>query len=444
MIRIVGWFVFCAGFGLCVHAADPPTEDSLWYYEIGGAQVVPKPLNPTRRSVTIAGSAQLGLGYSCGAFDPVLGVAETLNQVKSGAEDMLRAMTQAATGAIASLPALILQRANPGLYELMQNALVGAKLKVDLATKDCRQMEADIAQGKNPYHELIVLSKGNDWKKQMSIGDSNAMHAQEQVDIANGANGVPWVLGQPAGGQGQSPLRLTSDVVRAGYNVTLNRSVGQTAPASASTGGRLQQVWATPHSAASWVAEVVGEHEVTTCANCEKSTVPGQGLLMSLTREATELASNLDAIVASTSPPTRTALADLSSTNVSLTREVIEALAELPPGEQAVVKARLVNDIAVNRTLEKAFYARRLLIAGGQIPEVFGIAAATRHVESAIATLDAETERLLFEYKARREIVSDTVQRLLSRARGIRETSRGIPELGPIDSRPVLDGRVTR
>ena len=101
------------------HASNPPTEDSLWYYEIGGAEVVPRPLNPNHRSLTLAGSAQLGLGYSCGKFDPVLGVAETLNQVKTGAEDMLRAMTEAATGAIASLPALILQRANPGLYELM-------------------------------------------------------------------------------------------------------------------------------------------------------------------------------------------------------------------------------------------------------------------------------------------------------------------------------------
>ena len=142
------------------------------------------------------------MGYSCGKFDPVRGVAETLNQVKTGAEDMLRAMTEAATGAIASLPALILQRANPGLYELMQNALVGARLRVDLATRNCRQMEAAIAQGKNPYHELIVLSKGNDWKRQMSVGGNNIVNAETLVDTANGANGIPWVLGQQAGGQG--------------------------------------------------------------------------------------------------------------------------------------------------------------------------------------------------------------------------------------------------
>ncbi len=426
------------------HASNPPTEDSLWYYEIGGAEVVPRPLNPNHRSLTLAGSAQLGLGYSCGKFDPVLGVAETLNQVKTGAEDMLRAMTEAATGAIASLPALILQRANPGLYELMQNALVGAKLRVDLATRNCRQMEAAIAQGKNPYHELIVLSKGNDWKRQMSVGGNNIVNAESVVDAANGANGIPWVLGQPAGGQGQLPIQLTSDVAQVGYNIILNRHVAQTAPVSSSVGGRLRQLWSTPQAAASWVVDVVGEHVVTTCANCPKISKPGQGLITGLSRESTALAEKLDAVVASPVPPTRDALEALSGPNVTITREVVEALRELPVQERAIVQSRLVNDIAVSRTLEKSFYARRLLVTGGQVPEVLGNAVATTHVARAVATLDAETERLLFEYKARQEVVSDTAQRLLRRAAGIRETSRGIPKLGPLDNRPLIDGRVPR
>lgn len=436
--------MFFGLFAPLVYASDPPTEDSLWYYEIGGAQVVPQPLNPTRKSMTIAGSAQLGLGYNCGTFDPVLGVAETLNQVKSGAEDMLRAMTQAATGAIASLPALILQRANPGLYELMQNALVGAKLKVDLATKDCRQMEADIAQGRNPYHELIVLSKGNDWKRQMSIGGNNVVHAQQQVEAVNGGNGVPWVLGQSAGGQGQLPLRLTGDIVKAGYNVILNRHPSQVDPAPTSRNGRLHAIWSTPNAAVAWISEVVGEHEVTTCANCPKTSTPGQGLLPSLSRETAELTAKLDALLDSLTPPARAALSEFSGPNIALTREAIDALKELPQGEQATVRVRLVNDIAMSRTLEKAFYARRLLMTGGQIPEVLNSATATDHVAGVVATLDTETERLLFEYRVRQEVVSDTVQRLMKRASGIRETSRGIPELGPIDKRPLMDGRIRR
>ena len=62
-------------------AAQAPTEDSLWYYEIGGAEPVSGPANPSVVSVTLGGSAQLGLGYNCGKFDPVLAVTNTLNNI---------------------------------------------------------------------------------------------------------------------------------------------------------------------------------------------------------------------------------------------------------------------------------------------------------------------------------------------------------------------------
>ena len=84
------------------HAAEGPTEDSLWYYEIGGATPVSAPANPAVVSVTLGGSAELGLGYSCGKFDPVRAVTHSLNTIKSGANDMMNAMTAAASSAIAA------------------------------------------------------------------------------------------------------------------------------------------------------------------------------------------------------------------------------------------------------------------------------------------------------------------------------------------------------
>ncbi len=74
-----------------VYAAQAPTEDSLWYYEIGGAEPVSAPANPSVVSVTLGGSAQLGLGYSCGKFDPLAAVTHTLNQIATGAEQITAA-----------------------------------------------------------------------------------------------------------------------------------------------------------------------------------------------------------------------------------------------------------------------------------------------------------------------------------------------------------------
>jgi hypothetical protein len=80
----------------CDAVTKGPTEDSLWYYEIGGAQPVSVPANPSVVSVTLGGSAQLGLGYSCGKFDPVAAVTNTLNNIGAGVDNMMNAMTAAA------------------------------------------------------------------------------------------------------------------------------------------------------------------------------------------------------------------------------------------------------------------------------------------------------------------------------------------------------------
>ena len=191
--------------------------------------------NPSVVSVTLGGSAQLGLGYSCGKFDPVLAVTNTLNDIAGGVDAMMNAMTAAATAAIAALPALILQRANPGLYDLFQNALLKAEATMQLATKSCEQMEAEIAQGKNPYADLITLSKGNDWKLQMGIGGNDAVTAKEAVENSNGDSGIPWVGGQ-AGGVGQSVLEFTGDIVKAGYNINMNRPIAAAGPVPPASG----------------------------------------------------------------------------------------------------------------------------------------------------------------------------------------------------------------
>lgn len=421
------------------YAAQGPTEDSFWYYEIGGAEPVSPPPNPGVTSLTLGGSAQLGLGYSCGKFDPVLAVTHTLNDISSGVDDMMNAMTAAASAAIAALPALILQRANPGLYDLFQNALLKAEETVQLATKSCEQMEAEIARGKNPYADLITLSKGNDWKVQMGIGGNDAVTAKETVEAANGENGVPW-LGGPAGGAGQPELRFTGDIVQAGYNIHLNRAVSAAAPAPAAT--RLAEIWGTPAEARDWVVDVVGENIVTTCDTCRKDTIPGTGLLPKLYTESSAVTAELQNLVSGASPPTLDNLARVTAPGVAVTRQVVEAIREMPATEQGLIIGRLVSEISTARTVEKALYARRLLLTGRQVPEVYATEVAREHADTAIGELDREIEGLLFETRVRREVVSDTIQVLLERAAARRQGSLDIPAGGPRDPRPLRNGRV--
>jgi integrating conjugative element protein (TIGR03755 family) len=423
------------------YAAQGPTEDSFWYYEIGGAEPVSVPANPEVVSVTLGGSAQLGLGYSCSKFDPVAAVTNTLNNIAGGVDDMMNAMTAAATSAIAALPALILQRANPGLYDLFQNALLKAEETMQLATKSCEQMEAEIAKGKNPYADLITLSKGNDWKVQMGVGGNDAVTAKASVESANGDNGVPWI-GGPAGGSGQPVLEFTGDIVQAGYNITMNRPVTDPTPVPAAASTRLSEIWPTPADARDWTIEVVGENIVTTCDTCRKDSVPGTGLLPKLYQESAAVTLDIQNLVGGATPPTLENLAKITAPGVAITRQVIEAIRDMPPSEQSVIMGRLVAEISTARTVEKALFARRLLLTGRQVPEVYATDVAREHADAAIAELDKDIENLLFETRVRKEVVSDTVALLLQRSAAKRQSSLTVPEVPPLDPYPLRGGRV--
>lgn len=422
-------------------ASDAPTEDGLWYYEIGGADPISLPASPRTETVTLGGSAELSLGYSCGAFDPVTAVSNSLNDISSGADDMMDAMTAAATSAIAALPALILQRANPGLYDLFQNALLKAEETMKIATKSCETMEAEIAQGKNPFADLITLSKGNDWKRQMGIGGNDAVSAKAAVEDSNGDGGIPWIGGM-AGGAGQPPLRLTGDIVEAGYRVNLNQPAFPDAPPPAVPESRLQALWSTPDEARAWVADVVGEATVTTCDGCARDSAPGTGLLPKKMSEQRAIGDTLVDLVVGNAAPTRENLYGVTAPGVAVTRQVIEAIQEMPASEQALVTGRLTAEIATARTLERALMARRLLLSGRQVPEVYAATVAREHADVAVEELDREIDNLLFETRVRREVVSDTVVTLLRRAAARREASLRIPTVPTVDPNPLRDGRV--
>jgi len=435
---LFGWSLL---WTISLFAAQAPTEDGLWYYEIGGAEPVSVPANPSVVSVTLGGSAQLGLGYSCGKFDPVAAVTNTLNDIGAGVDNMMNAMTAAATSAIAALPALILQRANPGLYDLFQNALLKAEETLQLATKSCEQMEAEIAQGKNPYADLITLSKGNDWKVQMGVGGNDAVTAKTTVESSNGNNGVPWIGGQ-AGGSGQPVLEFTGDIVEAGYNINMNRSVTDPSPVPTASSTRLSEVWSSPIDARDWTVEVVGENIVTTCDTCRKDSIPGTGLLPKLYQESAVVTTDIQDLVSGATPLTLTNLDKITAPGVAITRQVIEAIREMPTSEQSLIMGRLVSEISTARTVEKALFARRLLLSGRQVPEVYATEVAREHADNSIAELDKEIENLLFETRVRKEVVSNTVATLLERAAARRQSSLTVPEVPTLDPNPLRGGRV--
>jgi hypothetical protein len=127
---------------------------------------------------------------------------------------------------------------------------------------------------------------------------------------------------------------------------------------------------------------------------------------------------------------------------VAITRQVIEAIREMTASEQSLIMGRLVSEISTARTVEKALFARRLLLSGRQVPEVYATEVAREHADTSIAELDKEIENLLFETRVRKEVVSNTIVTLLQRAAARRQASLNTPKVSPIDPRPLRNGRV--
>ncbi len=430
--------------------ADPPvvpSADGEWYYEVGGAQPVTVPPNPSVTTIDLSAGVDLGLHYSCGKFDPLLGVTNILNDVKSGAEDMLSALVSAAGSAVASLPALILQRANPGLYDLFQNALARARLTISLANKTCEQMEKEISEGKNPYQDWINIAKSEDWRSMMGGGGSESAStdvdtARKTVEDNNGKNGVTWVGGQRKGGEDQPPIQVVTDITRAGYNVTLNRSDPlSSAPAPAGT--RLSALWPGPGDAEAFARDVLGEELIHTVDGSAPTTQPGHGLWPKIEKRTAEVSATLGELIAGSLPLTPDNLEKVSAPGVAVSRQVIAGLRALPPSERDTAAGRLAAEAATAQVVEKAMVLRRLLVTGRQEPNVSVNQAAVAAIDDKIAVLEREIDDVLYESRIRKELSSNTALAVLrmKHRRARHESDSAQPEL-PRDMKDLEGGGI--
>ena len=410
--------------------ARPPSPpgDSLWYYQIGGAR--PLSLAPSSRTTTLDLSVggQMANGFNCGKFDPTVSVENTLNQVAKGIEDMTNAMTQAANAAIAALPALILQRADPGLYDLFQNALVRAEELMRMSTKSCEQMQSEIDRGINPFHEWVTVSRANGWKATMGIGGRQIDDVNKAKEAADQAaeNGLPWYGGR-AGGRNSKPIDAVAGVARAGYNVLLGREPA----ASGSIGGGLgsdhpmQAWWKSPNEAAEWATRVLGDELIKVCEGCASTVKPGTGLGPVIEEQEKEIADSLGDLLNGNRPTKVSDLDELAAPGVAITPEVIESLKALPPQDRQVLAGRIASEIATARAVEQAMYMRRILIAGRDTPETSVTGPAIAAVERRLKIIEREIDNVLYEKRVRTEITAAGAETALRLHRGLASRSAG-------------------
>ncbi|ENA0198882.1 integrating conjugative element protein [Salmonella enterica] len=429
--------VLAAGAGIGSMATNA-VSDSL-FYSIGGGSVISQPASLNRMQ-RLGVSAGINSDLMCGNFDIKTTVGNQLNGLTSGFKDLMGEVMQGATGAVSSLPGMIIQRANPGLYDMITNGILQAGVSFDKSKLSCEAMSkklADYTMGDSAWTESAV---GDEYRDAINRSGGDATRAEQAKDKATGEEGATWIGGKKAGGKGQPAIQPVRDMAKAGYNmlngqpVTSNSSV-----ASSACNGSSCQIFKNSDAAATAIVQVLGDRSIRTCkdkSQCESGgtdNAPGASVAGTgfgpLLDESTKV--NLEALsklVSSQGAPSAEELGKLKTGGLPVTRGVIEALRD-DTDKNALVQ-RLAGELAMAHTIETALAMRRILTTGESEPNAAAQKQAIEEGDRRIDSLDRELQALKNEMELRRAISSNSLLVTLERQE-VRNSSNQMQQRTP-------------
>jgi integrating conjugative element protein (TIGR03755 family) len=416
--------VFIAGTAGISHADKivRPTGNDNWYYVIGGGQSFLGYRQSNRTHIDFGVGADWRMFRGC-QFDPRISIRETFTDVEESLYGLADDLVGSARGLILTWGLSKIQEAYPTLYDFLMNGVKDAHQKYLFALKSCRDYQSDLNAKRDPVSGWVAYGKSSSWAQSAQSGE-NPVKVDKEVDGRAADRGFAWIDGVMRGGRNQQPARVVQDATRKGYqHVTAGGATPPTTPGpvdgAVDLGPDLDNpamVFTTAEEAQAWTVSVVGEREISTCTDCQKlNTKVGQGLRLKLTEEQNLATQQMRALLTQPSP----SLADLDRLSVPgmglvLTDAMIRRLKSLPPHEADVFASKLVSEIAMMRTMEKALTARDLLAAGMQEPNVAANAQAMEELNYAKGRLDEEMNNLLFETDVRKKVFSQTALTLNS------------------------------
>lgn len=379
-----------------VHAAavtQSPRVMTVNAYEIGGSLLPGAPTSTDNMNIFALGT-EWETNMQCGNFDPKVSVSNQLNGVTDGFKSMMGNIVNNATGAVASLPALVIQRANPGLYDLLQQGVLQGKLDLEFAETSCESIQQMIMGDTGlPWEKGTVATRQQTWADEISSSGGDAIRAKDNYDQANiGNEGRLWVCNEKRGGLGQPKVNTIYDVVVAGYNLYHDNSdlcsTGSPA-AGLQDDSSIYKYWTSADAAADWVVETVGEVRLSTCNTCTKiETQPGVALEVKHEELADTLNTRLTNLVDGSTELTWQNLNRVSAPpTVIITPAVIRKLQDESDASAERTIENVSREVAYARMTEQARLAIRMLRAGAKEPNVQSYPNAPETIDAAVQEL---------------------------------------------------------
>ncbi len=418
---------------------------SAWMYDIGGAEPISKPIWNAYNAVPLSVSVDADWSFSCGKFSMKNSVNQLLSNLRNAGDDYLNAMVANAQAAVSSLPAILLQRASPSLYDVMQNGLLRAQASANAARLDCKAMEQQImASGGGVgavWNNFKQAAKLTDWKAEATYTSGDVVRASANVEQNGGKNGIAWVASNGtsrAGGVGMPPINMIGDVMRAGFksvvrlgnapnNAANSASDASGASGKSGTGAKslfdLYNLWFPgEQSAVDYINRVAGEVTTTTQADGVTKTRAGQGLRSEVIAEANKIRPLVIAAINRARPMTLAERREISKGGTELSPLLIKAIRDLPLDDRTLITERLVNEIAMQNEILRALIAIAIYQQGDQLPDVQGNGTAKEKNAEVITLIRSYIDDLLYEEKIKKELVAMTAVSILGRAAAVRGT----------------------
>ncbi len=411
-------------------------------YEIGGSLLPGSPTSTDSMNIFSLG-AEWEANMQCGNFDPKVSVSNQLNGVTDGFKSMMGNIVNNATSAVASLPALVIQRANPGLYDLLQQGVLQGKLDMEFAETSCEGIQ-DMIMGETglPWEQATVATRQQTWADKISLSGGDAVAAKDSYDGTNiGDEGREWVCGEKRGGIGQPKVNTIYDVVVAGYNLYHDKTdlCSNGSPAAGlQDDSMIYKYWTSADAAADWVVQTVGEVRLDTCSSCRKiETQPGVSLEVKHADLAEVMIERLSNLVDGTTQTTWQNLNRVSAPPaVVITPSVIRKIQSAPDGGAERMIEDIGREVAFARLTEQARLAIRMLRTGAKEPNVQSFPNAPETIDAAVNEL-RENMALIQEAATKvAPVASKTVQSImvgeekrLQRARTLDRATRDNNEL---------------
>ena len=307
-----------------------------------------------------------GLGYSCAALDPFDNVENILNSAEQALSQTPQQFVLALEGFAVSLPAYLLNRINPSLYNVITKQIDEGFELFETEYTNCTALENEIQQGNNPYGQLFRASVLRN--TQIAIGGEGVFitDAMRQVREEGAAQGVLLEDGITFGGEGQAPVNISRSLIRSGANLILSRPASDDSAFANDPEQPITQAFGSPGELVEFSRSIYGdvEYDLTNPAN--SFSTAGIGFQHQYILERNNQIELLTQFI--NSQIARDVYQVESGSQIS--PAIVTRIRRLPPTQKDIAIDNYARDIALNNTLEKLNYLMLAVKSGLREPHI--------------------------------------------------------------------------